>query len=211
MATFNFPAEDVEMGESVVTPDENPTLSEETFTICMRKKKVESDQENEKELIANELGNINSMHEDAEARSSSSSSASPSSSVGSKRGRSSSSSSSSSSHTSKRQKKEGDSSPTRRVFTQRKKSKKKLTQQQLSQYGAPQQFQQNMGMNQSMNQGNSRTSGTEDKMEEEYDIKQSDNGGGRRLRKKRTKKKKSKRKKRKTKRKTKKRKTKKKR
>ena len=74
--------------------------------------KVHRELSNEKEMIANELGNINSMHEDAEARSSSSSSASPSSSVGSKRGRSSSSSStsssssSSSSRTSKRQKKD---------------------------------------------------------------------------------------------------------
>jgi TPR repeat protein len=68
-------------------------------------KKVHRELSNEKELIASELGNINSMHEDAGANSSSSSSSS-SSSVGSKRGRSS-SSSSSSSRTSKRQKKDG--------------------------------------------------------------------------------------------------------
>jgi hypothetical protein len=77
--------------------------------------KVHRELSNEKELIANELGNINSMHEDAVASSSSNNSSSSSSSlssssssVGSKRGRSSSSSSSSSSsRTSKRQKNDG--------------------------------------------------------------------------------------------------------
>jgi tetratricopeptide (TPR) repeat protein len=80
--------------------------------------KVHRELSNEKETIASDLGNINSMHGEAStschSSSSSSTSYSSSSSVGSKRGRSSSSSSSSSassssssSRTSKHQKKEG--------------------------------------------------------------------------------------------------------
>jgi len=72
--------------------------------------KLHRELSNEKEMIANELGNVNRMHEDVGASSSSSSSSVLSSSVGSKRERASyspSSSSSSSSRTAKRQKKEG--------------------------------------------------------------------------------------------------------
>jgi TPR repeat protein len=74
--------------------------------------KVHRELSDEKELIANELGNINSMHDEPESSSSSSGSSLSSSSVGSKRGRSSSSSSpasssSASSSSSKRQKKVG--------------------------------------------------------------------------------------------------------
>jgi TPR repeat protein len=73
-------------------------------------KKVHRELSNAKEMIANELGNINSMNAEEESNSgggsNSSSSSSSSFPVGSKRGRSSSSSSSSSSGTSKRQKKD---------------------------------------------------------------------------------------------------------
>ena len=75
--------------------------------------KLHRELSNEKEMIANELGNANRMHEDVGASSSSSSSSVLSSSVGFKRERASSSSSSpsssssSSSRTAKRQKKRG--------------------------------------------------------------------------------------------------------